>query len=44
MAYWDVEQNKVIGNNDIRLCCLRVKTGKLVDQEETASVLKGKKE
>ena len=44
MAHWDGEQNKVVGNQDIRLCCVRVKTGAQADREETASVVKGEAE
>ena len=44
MAHWDGEQNAVTGNKDIKLCCLRVKTGEQADTEETASIVKGEKE
>ena len=44
MAHWDGEQNKVVGNQDIRLCCVRVKTGAQADREETASVMKGEED
>lgn len=44
MARWDSNQNKVVGNNDIKFCCLRIKTAEDANTEETLAVNRGVKE
>ena len=42
MAHWDGE--KVVGNKDIKFCCVKIKTGEQADTEETNSIIDGEKE
>lgn len=38
MAHWDRVNQKVVGNNDVRFCCVKIKSSHQVNTEETEKI------